>query len=412
MNFDIPHIINYFHMKKNVLSNILFFFFLFLVSCAGEKQVVNNVYPILDLDQAIPVDSIKFSDIFDSAKIITFDKSSQALIGDVNRVEIVDDYIFVLDRNIAKTVFTFDDQGRFLRKIGAVGQGKGEYTSPFDFTLDKEKKHIFILDRQQKKVHKYDYSTGKHLSSINIPKFSTNILYHKDVLYMDYPESHSNKTDFIIRRSDVINGKELDLLFSPDIHNKGWKSTLANSDGIFFSRTTDFPVLTHLFMDTVYSIGQNGVSPYLVIHSESMMEKEDIANLNLDRDPMGLIQLMKKNKYYNLQTYIENNDFIFFQLQKGAMPCPFYYDKKQNETLQGKLFIEDILFNNLDFKLIQLRFGGSNSKGVFFYLTSERLSEFNKLKGIKENSGFKDAFEFGNREDIFNGAIFYYEYKN
>ena len=181
MNFDIPHIINYFHMKKNVLSNILFFFFLFLVSCAGEKQVVNNVYPILDLDQAIPVDSIKFSDIFDSAKIITFDKSSQALIGDVNRVEIVDDYIFVLDRNIAKTVFTFDDQGRFLRKIGAVGQGKGEYTSPFDFTLDKEKKHIFILDRQQKKVHKYDYSTGKHLSSINIPKFSTNILYYKDV---------------------------------------------------------------------------------------------------------------------------------------------------------------------------------------------------------------------------------------
>ena len=79
MNFDIPHIINYFHMKKNVLSNILFFFFIFLVSCAGEKQVVNNVYPILDLDQAIPVDSIKFSDIFDSAKIITFDKSSQAL---------------------------------------------------------------------------------------------------------------------------------------------------------------------------------------------------------------------------------------------------------------------------------------------------------------------------------------------
>lgn len=399
--------------KRFIYFNTLFIIVFLFTSCANEKQLLNNAYPVLDLDQATRVDSLKLSSLFSNVKTIILDKSNKALIGGISRVEFCEDNIFILDENIAKTVFIFNKEGEFIRQIGCIGQGKGEYMSPADFTLDRIKKHIFILDRQQKKIHEYNYTTGEHLSSVNIPKYSSNIFYYKDAIYTDYPGSHATGTDYIFRKSNAQNGKEIDLLLTPETHNKGWTFTLANNDGIFLSRSSESPVLTHLFMDTVYHIEQKGVFPHFVIKSKSMMNKKDIEGLNVDKNFMDLIELVKRNKYYNLQTYMENYDFIFFQLQKGAMPYPIYYDKNNENTLKGDLLIEDILFNNLDFKLTQFRFGGCDANGAFFYLTPDRISEFNKLKelGKYPNLSPKIESEFENREDTFNGAIFYYEYK-
>lgn len=393
--------------------------FLFIISSlfisfAHEKQFPNSTLPVLNIDQATRIDSFKLSTMFDSVQIITLDRSADALIGNIDRIEIVDGYIILLDKNIAKKIFVFNQKGEYIRQIGNSGQGKGEYISSADFTLDRIQKHIFILDRQPKKIHKYSYITGKHLSSINCPKFSTNILYHENAIYTDYPGVHSSQTDYIIRKSSVNNGKEIELLLSPKKHNKGWEFTLSNNDGIFLSRSSAYPKLTHLFMDTVFCIGPDGVSPYFTIQSKEMMNQKDIENLNIDKNPMDLLKLIESKKYYNLQTYIESNDFIFFQLQKGAKPTPVYYDKNKKITLQGTILVEDILFNNLDFKFTQLRFGGEDSNGVFFYLAPEYLSEFDKLKNTGYYPGLdtQTSIEFENKEDMFNGAIFYYKFKN
>lgn len=122
-----------------------------LVSCIKKGENSNYSCQTICLDQAPQIDTIRFSSLFNNANIIILDSCSQALIGDINRVEILDKYIFLLDRNIAKALFVFNEQGKFIRKIGNIGQGKGEYITPFDFTLDCHKKQIYVLDRQAKK---------------------------------------------------------------------------------------------------------------------------------------------------------------------------------------------------------------------------------------------------------------------
>lgn len=242
--------------------------------------------------------------------------------------------------------------------------------------------------------------TGNHILSTDIPSFSTHILFYDDAIYTDYPK-HSTKTKHIIRKANADTGKELDLYLSPNIHNKGWNFTLSNNDGIFISRNST-PLFTHLFMDTVFQITSNGIHPYLAITSDYMMTQKDIQNLNVDRNPLDLIELIKRDKYYNLQTYIETHNFIFFQLQKGAMPYPFIYDKKQTLTFKGNVLLEDIVCNNVDFKFTGLRFGGSNSTGAYFFLPPDGLTKFKQIncKNINPID-----------EELFNSAIFYYEYK-
>ena len=52
----------------------------------------------------------------------------------------MDDYIVVMDSEITETVLVFDKEGRFLHRIGQIGQGPGEYIDITDSSIDFEKK--------------------------------------------------------------------------------------------------------------------------------------------------------------------------------------------------------------------------------------------------------------------------------
>lgn len=385
-----------------------------LSSCASEKAVQYNNSIIINLDQATQTDSIRLSHFFKRAHIINLDQSSSdALIGSISRIEIQDSLIIVLDRNIANKVFIFNTSGEFIRTIGNSGQGKGEYTSPSDFSIDYSTYSIFISDRQQHKILKYDLRSGEFISSFKNPSLSTNMLYYSDAIYADNPKVWSTESRHLIRKLDAQTGKEQEMLYSPDIYNKGWSFSLFNFSGLFLSRSSYEPKFTHLFMDTVYRFTKEGIYPYLSIHSKEMMRVDDIAGLDVDRNPMDLAKIVQANRFHNLYTYIENNNFILFQLQKGVIPHTVYYNKSKGTTSLSKNLIDDVLFNNGDFKFTKLEFGGSNSSGAYFYLSPERLSGFIDFikTGALSGSG-ADSIGKESNNDNFNGAIIYYEYKD
>ena len=389
--------------------SILVCFLLGGISCLKDKSNGDNdkIYSVLDLDKAEKCDTLRFSDVFNSPRIILLDDSVESLLGDIDKVEIVDNNIFVLDGSVAKTLFMFNDKGRFIRKIGRLGNGKGEYISPIDFSFDRERMHIYILDRQQRRIHEYDYTSGEHIRSIIIPHFSANMFCYKDFIYMDDPgQKH------VFRR---IPGSEEgeDLLLSRDIQNKGWRFTLSNTDGVFLNRFSKTPLFTHLFMDTVYRIDENRIIyPYLVLQSEYMMQKEDIEDLNVDKNPMDMFVLVKKDKYYNLQTYMEKEDFLFFRLDKGNKTSSFYYDKKNLKIYCSCFWAEDLLFNSLDFNLTHFRFVENDQNMAYFYLKPDHFSTLLKLKDFdKKNKQSVEIQAILDKKDDFNGAIICYEYK-
>lgn len=381
-------------MNKYIFTIVVTWSIMFYCSCTYSESVINKAPLVLDLDKAQNKGKLNVSQLFEKGKVILLDSCSEALLGEISQVSIVDGNIFVLDRNIAKTVFMFDKTGKFIRRIGGKGIGKGEYISPFEFSIDKSRHHIFVLDRQPRRILEYDYTTGNYINSVSIPQISNHLLYYSDKLYLDCPQRGGK--NLIYRTS--IKGEDKDFLLSPEYHNKGWDFALANKDGVFSSRHSDIPMITHLFMDTVFCINKHKLYPYMVIRSKEMMTKDDIRDLDVDNNPLDLVKLIKRNKYFNIQTYMDVNDFIFFQMEKDIKLYSFFYDKIQQQLFKYDSLNEDILSDGVNLQMLGFQFGGYDSKGVWFYLFPNQHSQLYHLK-------------YQNNEENFNGAVIYYEYK-
>ena len=72
-----------------------------------------------------------FCDVFDVVGVVPLETTDECLLGYVSKVEVVDGNYYVLDGQ-RKAVFVFDGQGTFLRRIGIVGHGHGEYERASD----------------------------------------------------------------------------------------------------------------------------------------------------------------------------------------------------------------------------------------------------------------------------------------
>lgn len=63
----------------------------------------------------------------------------------------------------------FDKEGRFLCKVGANGQGPGEYWAVYDKQIDEQNRRIYLLPWNATNLLVYSLDDGSYLSSIPLP---------------------------------------------------------------------------------------------------------------------------------------------------------------------------------------------------------------------------------------------------
>lgn len=133
---------------------------LFLWSC--------NTVPKL---QEIPVDTQKTSvcsltTIASSVEAINLEFTDQSMLSDrIQRILFDDSFILIYDYRL-KSVLLFERNGKFIRQIGRVGQGPGEYTAIVDMAADFKRKHIYVSTTPIKIIC-YDFD-GKFISTLSI----------------------------------------------------------------------------------------------------------------------------------------------------------------------------------------------------------------------------------------------------
>ena len=130
-----------------IKTNLLIICALLIISCNIKKDKnseissthTNKNFIEINIDRLDTEKKISFSSVFKSYKLIPLETSENCLIGRIDELKVFDDTLYVLDRNIAKALFVFDNKGRFIRKIGRLGKGPGEYIIPRSFTIDNKK---------------------------------------------------------------------------------------------------------------------------------------------------------------------------------------------------------------------------------------------------------------------------------
>ena len=105
-----------------------------LYGCTNTNQKYNFGNGVITVDFKDP-QNIKSSDIITKHTYIKLETSDSSLFGSVNQIEILNDRIYILDKNKTNSIFIFSIQGEFIKRLGANGNGPGEFIAPQSFKI-------------------------------------------------------------------------------------------------------------------------------------------------------------------------------------------------------------------------------------------------------------------------------------
>ena len=139
-------------MQRNKCILLICFTSLLLGACKNDNKTDYN-----QCEQTIQIDKPDGTSIVDlidkeSVFVVNPEKTDESLLGLVSRVEVYKDRIYAKDMLVAKGIYIFDMNGKFLRKPTTIGQGPEEYITLSDFKIDKRKEKLIIHDRYNKAI--------------------------------------------------------------------------------------------------------------------------------------------------------------------------------------------------------------------------------------------------------------------
>ena len=142
----------------------------------GEPEVIHFPEISYGEDYDVPFDSV-----YEEVSIVKLETTEQSIVGNYSKISIVDDVLYILDDVRSKSLFRFSLDGKFIDKIGNVGQGPGEYTEPTDFYVLNG--YVYIYDEFQNVILRYD-KDGNYISSTRIPFLAFQVAQYDTLSYV------------------------------------------------------------------------------------------------------------------------------------------------------------------------------------------------------------------------------------
>ena len=407
------YIINKITFAK-ILSFVVFLMAFFCFCNAQNQKIMppnDKIYSI-DLDKRKEPD-FYLSTIFDKVKTIILETNKNCLIGRVQKLLVFDGRIYVFDEYIAKSLFVFDEEGRFIRKIGNIGRGPGENNHIHDFTLDTDHRFIYLLD-DGGRIHQYGFD-GDYIRTVRVQIPRANIRYihyAKDRIYADVQAWTSTATDFLLFEINPADGKILSRSVSVS-DNKGWNETYYTGSSFFTPQLNDASKYAHLFMNYIVSLGDI-IHSHVELKSKNLTTQKDIANAlkagGMSYEKYAIIA--RSSKIRNVHNYVENAHFIFFHYWHTKTTNIVFLDKKTNAVTLANMVNNDLIYkNNEDGVLYPIKF--SDAKGMYEIPDDSWLPRFKELaKNGKIVQGLDKMDQLIKLDEEPNPIIFFYEYKD
>ncbi len=305
--------------------NKLCFFFLFSIvigmnACNNIEQKHENI-PTIHIDPNLKAIPGSVSEILSDMSVVNLETTSNSIIGNLSNL------IFVGNKNIIcrseKRIIIFDNQGKYLNKIDAVGKGPEEYTTIVNAFFDPIEEYIYIVDYSDIKIYGID---GNFIRSLSLPLFSGGIYRKSNGEVIIVHKQLYNKEN-----RDMLSLLDTSFTISYTFKSKNPDVCIDVQQNLFFAGTP-YEVNGRLFyvepfVDTIYEIIDTVLTPHWIINLGDIgfKTKDGINVSNYEkRDKIPPIALHETEKYffmgytYNYAKFIslydkERNKFIFHQ---------------------------------------------------------------------------------------------------
>ena len=295
----------------------LFFIFLivfpFLPGCNPGN---NETTGILRIDTEQNAESIQESGILKEYDVVALETSEEALIGRTDKIIVTDSLIYIADYRQTKSVFIFDRQGNFQRKISRFGRGPGEYIQIGTIFVDKYDGTLNILNQYPARIFKFALDGSGNPQTIELENVTLNDIVPQKDFYVGYTTVSSKGFNNIIifDREGRIMDRQVEF-------PKGWDSYGFGGVDVF-SEYDDRLRFKPIYKNEVYALNGNLFGSELRIDFGTYNWPDDI-HTSEDYDN-------SEEEFIRIDDYQETNGYWLFHFTFQGQTRIAAVNKKDN----------------------------------------------------------------------------------
>ncbi|MBT9907299.1 6-bladed beta-propeller [Bacteroides fragilis] len=320
-----------------------------LLGCSSNKKqepISKSGIPVINLSEDVStVPSLLLSEAAEKLEIVPLEMTDESVLSDITEMQVTDHNIWI-DHGREFYIYRFSRTGKFLNKIGSIGQGPGEYTTYSTFLVDEDKKEVYIIANTNG-VLAYDFEGNFKRKIVDIQKilqlfsspydqyilnnqkfFATQNfgLYRpidKDSLWSfvslgdDFQKKKYFKNPAHVGREEQIIANRANM----DRMVNYWMEYLTSMDTYNAQLTLKYPDTDTIYC---YDDATNQLLPQYAIFTDE--EKGDYEATHLwfkDR---------KAFDYFSIFSYYPTKDFVYLIGSKGEEVYTYCYNKKDGSV--------------------------------------------------------------------------------
>lgn len=403
-------------MNKAINCIFIILAFVMCISCGSYNAA--TMYADADtisIDGATRCDSLIFSDFFKAPKVVLLETKPECVVQNIRSLEIYKEDIYILDDR-ANKLYIFDGNGKFKRTISSPGRGHGEYMKLADFSIDRTKEVIYLLDEATDEILKFSLDDYKFLSSIKAVQNGYLTYSMQEIggkIYLNR-SSVLEKEKYELREIDERNGKQVGKFLKSDDYNHGWNFPLSLEHSNFYSKNSQNPKYIGLFSNLIMNVTADGVSAAYIVDSRKFVNKDEV--LMMQRIAEGKLEkndfsgIYSQKRIHQISRFIESPSKVFFQYLEGDERNYLVYDKASGKTKTSSLFMDDYVS---DKNMIPMDFCYSDERGVVALLKPCFMPHFIKyiINGGKMRTHLDNYSRLVKLNKDSNPVLFFHEYK-
>ncbi|MZI57714.1 6-bladed beta-propeller [Enterococcus durans] len=331
------------------MKSILLLLIITLLGCSSNKKqepISKSGVPVINLSEDVStVPSLLLSEAAEKLEIVPLEMTDESVLSDITEMQVTDHNIWI-DHGREFYIYRFSRTGKFLNKIGSIGQGPGEYTTYSTFLVDEDKKEVYIIANTNG-VLAYDFEGNFKRKIVDIQTilqlfssvydqyilnnqkfFATQnfALYRpidKDSLWSfvslgdDFQKKKYFKNPAHVGKEELIIANRANM----DRMVNYWREYLTSMDTYNGQLTLKYPDTDTIYC---YDDATNQLLPQYAIFTDE--EKGDYEATHLwfkDR---------KSFDYFSIFSYYPTKDFVYLIGSKGEEVYTYCYNKKDGSV--------------------------------------------------------------------------------
>lgn len=309
-------------------SKSLIFLLFLLFSCSEKKPLseLPNDLRLFDLKES--KDEPKLSSYVKNLKYVQLETGKEFLIGGVDKIEVTEENIIILDDSRNRNILVFNRNGKFENRIGGVGRGPGELLDVFDFCYMPKNKQIGILNNMSR-IEVYTLS-GTYLKTIHLKKRAINLAYMQSNRFALYcPKQFTSDT--ISTCISVIDedGNTVETINYDKVYPEERKSLYIDMGRFIFAKNDHIIYSEGVSSDYIYEADTSGEKKVLVFYNL----KDKLLPYHLKSNPEQYSKL--RNQYIEPYHFLLTKKHLFFTFEnRGCFNMAVYNMEEKKITFK------------------------------------------------------------------------------